>query len=64
MAIPILFTLATLALVKAELTHNETDQRESDIPLSSIPGSDQVISSIFIPLYVVVTIASDRLSIS
>jgi hypothetical protein len=64
MVIPILFAMTTLALVKADLTHKETDQCESDIPLSSIPGSDQVISLILIPLYVVVTIASDRLSIS
>jgi hypothetical protein len=62
MVIPALLAMATL--VKADLTHKETDQCESDIPLSSIPGSDQVISLIFIPLYVVVTIASDRLSIS
>jgi hypothetical protein len=64
MVIPVLFALATLGLVQAKLTHKETDQCKSDIPLSPIPGSDQVISSIFIPLYVVVTIASDRLSIS
>jgi hypothetical protein len=64
MVIPVLFAMTTLGLVKAELTHKETDQRESDIPLPPIPGSDQVILSIFISLYVVVTIASDRLSIS
>jgi hypothetical protein len=41
MVIPVLFALATLGLVKAELKHNETDQRELPTLLSTmIPGSD------------------------
>jgi hypothetical protein len=39
--IPVLFALATLGLVQAELKHNETDQRELITLLSTmIPGSD------------------------